>query len=64
MAKKRDPRYDGGRRKRAAKLYRSGMSLDEVAAEMKVGRTRVTQLLKESGVKLRPRGRPRKSATP
>lgn len=55
----RDPRYRGDLREKAAELYRDGLSTDEVAAKMDLSRTRITQLLRESGVKMRRRGRPR-----
>jgi transposase len=43
-------------RTRVAKMYRSGMSLAEIAAEAGVSRERVRQWLIQDGVARRPRG--------
>lgn len=56
----RDPRYDAEKRTRARELYESGMTTDEVAAELGVTRSWAVDLLHESGARMRPRGRPRK----
>lgn len=55
----RDPRYRADLREQAAKLYRSGLSAAEVAAKMGLSRTRIMQLLDDSGVKRRGPGWPR-----
>jgi DNA-binding transcriptional regulator LsrR (DeoR family) len=54
----RDPRYEPTKREQARELYASGMSERAVAEHMELSRTRVRQLLAESGVKRRKRGRP------
>lgn len=58
----RDPRFDAKLRQRVAKLYRAGHSTREVARRVGRSRNRVVQLLNESGVPLRPRGRPAKAS--
>lgn len=54
----RDPRYQPTLRDRARQLYESGVSERAVADRMELSRARVRELLDESGVKRRKRGRP------
>lgn len=54
----RDPRYRADLRERAKQLYLAGHSTSEVAGLMELSRTRISQLLNDAGVKLRPRGWP------
>lgn len=52
----RDPRFKQALRARAAKMYREGKTLDEIAAELNVSKGRAYILALEGGAKMRPRG--------
>jgi hypothetical protein len=54
-----DPRYDEGKRREAAELYESGLSVREVAERMEVSVRRAWEFLDDAGVEMRPAGRPK-----
>lgn len=51
-----DPRYKDELRTRAAKLYRQGLTVEQIAEQLRVSKGRAYIYLLDSGIKLRPRG--------
>ena len=58
-----DPRYEGDKRERAAALYAKHGSVRAVAEEMEVTVRRAWEYLRDAGVEMNKRGRPRKEVS-
>lgn len=52
----RDPRFRADLRSRAARMYRDGKTLDEIAEALGVNKARAYILALEGGAKMRERG--------
>lgn len=54
----RDPRYDAAIREKVKELYESGLTIHQVSEKIGRSYSRTSELVRESGAAMRPRGRP------